>query len=505
MRIGIIGAGISGIVAAHMLTKTGHSVVLFEKSTDLGGVWALGYPGVKLQNTGQHYRISDIPWSTPPDLHPTSAQIREYINQAVEQMHLDIRSGHEVTTMEEQGEGWRLKYRNGEGEKEEDFDFVIVAIGQYTERKHKPDFPGQSSFSGEIITERDVNDLDVFNNKNIAVVGFGKSAVDMATFATQRAKSVHHVFRTPRWLIPFYIFGIHYAHLMFCRMTTTLIPSWAQPNCFERFLHEKLAFLIRANWNFIALIIRLHCRFYGIGKTDKAKAGLSKVIPEHYIVGDFRSAAAMAPEFYYQNIADEKIIPHHSELDCFVENGLKLKDGNLIECNQIVLSVGSESPQFPFFPEKYRFMLEAENDGVQLYRHLIHPDIPNVAFAGFNHGFMHVPAAEVGMLWLSAYLAGELQLPSKEHMRQSIRHVLEWKRANINYEPSRSCAVNNRFQQYIDIMLKELGLSPYRKMPNVFAEIFSQYGAEDYRDLLAEYKIIREKSSAPRQVLMLDT
>ena len=111
MRIGIIGAGISGIVAAHMLTKTGHSVVLFEKSTDLGGVWALGYPGVKLQNTGQHYRISDIPWSTPPDLHPTSAQIREYINQAVEQMHLDIRSGHEVTTMEEQREECLYLYK----------------------------------------------------------------------------------------------------------------------------------------------------------------------------------------------------------------------------------------------------------------------------------------------------------------------------------------------------------------------------------------------------------
>lgn len=505
MRIGIIGAGISGIVAAHMLSKTGHSVVLFEKSTELGGVWTLGYPGVRLQNTGHHYRISDIPWPTPPDQHPSSAQVREYINQAVGQMGLDIRRGHEVSAMREQSNGWSLKYSNDDGEKEEEFDFVVVAIGQYTEGKHKPEFPGQSSFSGEIITERDVNDLDVFNDKNVAVVGFGKSAVDMATFATQRAKNVCHIFRTPRWLIPFNIFGIHYARLMFCRLTTTIMPCWAQPNRLERFLHEKMVFLIRANWNLIAMIIRLHGRYYGVGKTEQAKNGLRKVIPDHYIVGDLRSAAAMAPEFYYQNIADEKIIPHHSELDCFVKNGLKLKDGSLVECDQVVLSVGSESPRFPFFPEKYRSLLEAENDGVQLYRHLLHPDIPNVAFAGFNHGFMHVPAAEVGMLWLSAYLDGDLQLPGKERMRESIRHVLEWKRANINYEPSRSCAVNTRYQQYIDILLNELGLSPYRKMPNILAEMFSQYGAEDYRDLLSEYKKVREKSSAPRQVLMLDT
>jgi hypothetical protein len=118
---------------------------------------------------------------------------------------------------------------------------------------------------------------------------------------------------------------------------------------------------------------------------------------------------------------------------------------------------------------------------------------------------MHVPAVEVAMLWLSACLNGDLQLPSKELMQQSMQNVLAWKRANINYEPSRSCAVNTRFQQYIDIMLKDLGLSPYRKMPNIFAELFSQYGAADYKDLLVEYVKVRDKSTAPRQIPLLDT
>jgi dimethylaniline monooxygenase (N-oxide forming) len=505
MRIGIIGAGISGIVAAHTLKKCGHDVVVYEKSADIGGVWALGYPGVRLQNTGYHYHISDIPWPFPPDKHPTSGQVREYIDQTVINLQLDIRCRYEVTAIDEQNDGWRLKYKHDAEEKHEQFDFIVVAIGQYTEGKHKPEFPGQSGFKGEVITERDVQSLDVFNDKNVAIVGFGKSAVDMATFASQRAKKVYHVFRTPRWLIPFHIFGIHYARLMFCRMTTTLMPAWAQPTSFERFLHSKMAFLIHANWNLIAMVIRWHCRFYGIGKSEQAKAGLRKVLPDHYIVDDLRSAAAMAPEFYYQNIADEKILPHHSELDCFIETGLKLADGSVIECDQVVLSLGSESPKFPFFAEKYRVILEAEDDGVQLYRHLLHPRIANVAFAGFNHGFMHVPAAEVGMIWLSAYLAGDLQLPSTEIMEESIDRILRWKRKYINFEPSRSCAVNTRYQQYIDIMLNDLGVSPYRKMPNVFAEMFSQYGAEDYKNVLREYQSNREKSDLPIQVQLLDT
>ena len=84
------------------------------------------------------------------------------------------------------------------------------------------------------------------------------------------------------------------------------------------------------------------------------------------------------------------------------------------------------------------------------------------------------------MLWLSALLDGDLELPSADEMEQSMDKVLQWKREHINFEPSRSCAVNTRFQQYIDILLKDLGLSPYRKLPNIFAELFGQYGAEDY-------------------------
>ncbi len=207
MRIAIVGAGVSGIAAAHTLSKCGHEAVVFEKSFDFGGVWALGYPGVRLQNTRDHYHISDLPWPFEPDLHPTGAQIRKYLEHVVEAQGLDVRRSHEVVALDELAKGWLVNYRNNDGSHEEKFDFVVVAIGQYTEGKHKPQFPNQGEYKGEILTERDVLELQVFDNKSTVVVGFGKSAVDMATFAVGSAKQVHHVFRTPRWLIPFHIPG----------------------------------------------------------------------------------------------------------------------------------------------------------------------------------------------------------------------------------------------------------------------------------------------------------
>jgi hypothetical protein len=238
------------------MIKGGHQVVVYEKSSELGGVWTLGYPDVRLQNTGYQYRLSDIPWTNPPDRHPTSGQIRKYLNEAAKTLGLEIMLAHEVISLEEIAKGWRLSYRNDCGGGGNNFDFVIASIGQYTEGKNVPTLPGQQDFGGEIITERDVHDLDVFDGKKVLVAGFGKSALDMATFAVERASEVHHVFRTPRWMIPFRMLGIHYSHLMFCRMGTVMMPSWAQPNRFEAFIHRRLTFLVRGSWGFITTIVR---------------------------------------------------------------------------------------------------------------------------------------------------------------------------------------------------------------------------------------------------------
>ena len=65
--------------------------------------------------------------------------------------------------------------------------------------------------------------------------------------------------------------------------------------------------------------------------------------------------------------------------------------------------------------------------------------------------------------------------------------------------------VSARFQQYLDILLKKLDVSPYRKLPNVFAKMFSRYHVSDYRDVFEEYERGRAKRSAPLRALPLDT
>src|SRR5262245_5939201 len=161
-RIGVIGAGISGIAAANILKKNGFIPVVFEKSDKLGGVWAVAYPGIHLQNTHSSYHLSDFPWPFKPDLHPSGEQILRYWNEAVKHLDLDVRLEHEVIELDEQDEGWVLHYKNKEGMHKEAFEYIVIAVGQYTEGKYRPQFAGEDQFEGKIITERDVRSPEVF-------------------------------------------------------------------------------------------------------------------------------------------------------------------------------------------------------------------------------------------------------------------------------------------------------------------------------------------------------
>ena len=47
-RIAIVGSGPAGLTAAQQLTRAGHSVVVFEKDNQLGGLLRYGIPDFKL-------------------------------------------------------------------------------------------------------------------------------------------------------------------------------------------------------------------------------------------------------------------------------------------------------------------------------------------------------------------------------------------------------------------------------------------------------------------------
>lgn len=84
-------------------------------------------------------------------------------------------------------------------------------------------------------------------------------------------------------------------------------------------------------------------------------------------------------------------------------------------------------------------------------------------------------------------------------------HVVAWKSKNIEFEPTRSYAVNLRYQQYLDIIMQDLEMSPYRKMPNIFLEVFGRYGPTDYATVVEEYFRNKKYRSRPLKPVSANT
>ena len=171
MRVAIIGGGISGIAFANVFRRFGHEAVVFEKTGSVGGVWAASYPGVRLQNSREQYHLIDLAWPVKLDQHPTVKQIINYMGAAVARFGIDMRVRHEVIALEERPQGWTVSVRADGKTTNDDFDYVIVSIGQYTEGKHRPSFDGEGNFSGTLVTEREVKSLEIFDRQRVVVVG----------------------------------------------------------------------------------------------------------------------------------------------------------------------------------------------------------------------------------------------------------------------------------------------------------------------------------------------
>jgi dimethylaniline monooxygenase (N-oxide forming) len=498
--VAIIGAGVSGLVACDVLKKMGFIPTVFERNNTVGGIWDITqYTNVSVQNCWPGYTIPGYPWKIKPDYFPTAKQIIAYFQSFVVDHELNVLLNHEViSTLQKPDNRWSLKIKDVKNQQEtsQDFDYLMVATGQFSQTKSRDACFDPKQFVGQIITEQQVRDADsMFHNKKVVVVGNGKSALDMAALAAAASASqVLHIFRTPRWMIPRRICGIKYCLLLFPRISTIMIPSWGHPTLSERILHTVFFPLVWLFWKMLELVFTLAA--YSNARSIAGFSRIRKTIPKRdSLVYHFRSAIALdtLPTSYYYQVGKGAIEPVHGEFEGFTgENTLVVKRKNAspktVEADLVVLCTGvGRTPEYPFLQPEHRTLLENSNDGVQLYRHVIHPRITNFAIAGYNHSFLHLSCCVIGVVFTAAVWRNELELPKVEKMEACIERIRSYKRKNIAFEPSRACAVNTRFQQYLDILSLELKLSTWRKWPNVFAEFFAPYASADYDTIVEEY------------------
>jgi dimethylaniline monooxygenase (N-oxide forming) len=194
----ILGAGISGIVAARLyldLHPTAN-IAIIERDGAVGGTWGKErlYPGFKAQASCHMCEFSDMPISVPPggsDKYdcPDSKYISEYLEIYLDKhiyggkpMRDRFHLNSLIKSVKKGPDGiWSVKFTQLGEEREMTASKLLVATGT-TSLPQIPDLKGRDTFNGPIIHSMDFArawpDIQKSSIQNVTVLGGGKSAAD---------------------------------------------------------------------------------------------------------------------------------------------------------------------------------------------------------------------------------------------------------------------------------------------------------------------------------------
>ncbi len=205
----IIGAGMSGLLAAHRLQQAGVPFVIIEKNDDVGGTWLENtYPGCRVDNPNHNYSFSFAQRHDWPLHFSTQDVLLDYFRRCADAFGLRdrIRFSTEVrsATWSETDHTWTVVVSPSDGSGAEEgivTNAVISAVGQLN-RPSFPDLSGRDSFAGPTFHSARWDDTIDLTGKRVAVIGTGASAVQFIPEIAPRVGELLVFQRTPPWLGP---------------------------------------------------------------------------------------------------------------------------------------------------------------------------------------------------------------------------------------------------------------------------------------------------------------
>ena len=480
----VIGAGVSGLVAAKTFAARGHKVTILERSADLGGVWepARSYPDVQTQSPKDLYRYTDKPMPSDYPEWPKGPQVHAYLADYAKDHDLTrhMRFNTRVAGMTRRGSGqpgWTLEIANPDGgQTREDFDFVAICTGQFNERETLS-LPGEDAFKaggGRILHSAEHTDPSVVNGRKVVVLGGSKSATDIAVHAVDAgAREVTLVYREPVWRIPYFIGGlVNFKRILYIRAQEDMFRGWGL-SAMSRIKHAIAAPFIWANWRGLESMLKLQ---FKLAKCD--------MVPATRIEDGINCSVPIATPDFFPMVADGRIKAIRGSFDHYEDKTIVMTGGQRVAADVAILAIGFKLG-VPFLPQADRDKLVEPDGQYRLYRLIANPDLPDLGFVGFNSSFCTVLCADLAANWLVRYADGQLaQQPTAAQMHENIDMMLHFKRVE---RPAAGvygglCVAPYHFKHF-DELLADMGANVTRR--GALAENFTPPDADAYARFLA--------------------
>ncbi|KAL5008283.1 hypothetical protein ScPMuIL_013864 [Solemya velum] len=440
----IIGAGVSGLASTKQCLDESLLPTCYEKDSDLGGIWNFsetprhGFPSLYkscVMNTSKGMTcFSDFPFPPhyPNFLH--HGQYKTYLDNYAAHFGLqkyiyfrtEVLRVERATDFESTGR-WivtsrRYSHASGAGHVSEvTYDYVIVCSGHYT-TPFRPDYASLGSFKGSVSHSHDYKDPHGFKGKNVLVIGFGSSALDVACELGRDANKVFLSVKNGDYVMP------------------TLSGNgepWDQ-NEWTR-LNQLINRLIPK-----ALLLPFHYAFLN-RIFNQTLFGLTPNAP-------FNCRQGVPNDTLYERLLSGEITikPNVSE---FFANFVKFEDGTKEMIDSVIFGTGY-SFSFPFLRSED---VQIENEHPSLYKGILpvglHPS--SLAMVGTVVVLAgRPPVFEMQARWATRHFRGKIRLPDDSVICANV------KLRKMRYTPHFRKAILYDNIEYMDELAYEVGCKP---------------------------------------------
>jgi len=491
-KVGIIGAGVSGLVTAKTMREHGFDVVIFEKEAEIGGVWTSTrrYPNVTTQNTRGTYTFSDFPMPKHYDEWPTGQQVQEYLTNYAR--HFCILSSIQFNTtvdhaeaIEEGAGGWQLAITKNGNSSEINIDFLVVCNGTFSEPS-MPKIQGRDLFSGQVMhsTQFRQEHLEAAKNKKVAVVGFAKSAHDILSQVSNVSQQPVCIYRQAKWKMPRIFWGLNFKYLLLHRFGESLFP-YRSLYGIHKFLHGPLGKPVTN------LLVK------GLGKLVAAQLKLNKsgLLPDKSFDSIANCSIGLTSDNFFERAASGEIQLEKGEITRFENDGVVLNTGKKIAADLVVFATGFRQT-VPFFAPDITSRLRNHKGLFQLYRNVLPVDVPNLSFVGYNPSLFTPFTSELAAHYSAQYFKKQLALPNPTEMKAEIGRHQEWllKRAPTS-NASGTCVIPFSFH-HADELMRDMGLKT-RRTWNPIKEFMAPFNPGIYKGLTQELAALHPQQLEP--------
>lgn len=466
-NVAIIGAGFSGLSTAKVLKSCGHQVTVFEKEPDVGGVWSSSrrYLGLTTQNVRSTYALSDFPYPLDYPEWPSGEQVQNYLESYVQhfelQENLRLETAVVLATLDEKAKVWTVETVRAGVVGTEVFDYLVVCNGIYS-NPAIPHFEGAKDFvsrGGQILHTSEFTQLKDVENKDVLIVGYGKSACDAAQAASTVATSTTVIARKLIWKVPKKLMNVvNYKYLLLTRLGEGLFEYRTLKGA-AKFLHGLGKPIRDTMLNQMQWVV-----------TQQYRLKQLDLVPNQPFETVARSTVSLVTDGFYQSVASGKIKVKKN--DAIVRIILSeqqaiasLSSGDRLPVDAIICGTGW-TQSVPFFSQALNERITDAQGNFRLYRSMLPTGVSQLAFNGYNSSLFSPLTSEIGALWIASLIGDMICLPSTEVQNEIVTARLDWMNRFTEGKHAKGTSLIPFSMQHIDEMLADMQmpLSPLTRL-----------------------------------------